>query len=437
MDSIWSRGADMPQFPPLEGDMKTDVLVIGGGLAGVLCAFCLNQAGLDCLLLEAERIGGGVTLGTTAKITAQHGLMAGPLIRAVGQDRARLFVRANLDAVEEYRRLCAGLDCDLQTADSYVYSRDDRELIQREIEDLHRLGCPASFRRDVELPFPVAGAARVPDQLQFHPLKFLASIARGLNIRERTPVRNVGDPIQGERAVFTPRGIVRARRVVVATHFPFLDRFGGYFMKLYQDRSYVIALEDAPRPVGMYRDADEKGLSFRSAGPYLLLGGNGGHRTGKPSQGWRPLRETAHRYWPGAKVAAFWATQDCMTLDGAPYVGLYGKNTEGLYVVTGFQKWGMTGSMVAAQILTELLMGREHPAQAVCSPQRKMALPALAANGMEAAADFAFPTLRRCPHLGCALRWNKDERTWDCPCHGSRFTRDGRLLDGPAQEGLD
>ncbi len=437
MYSIWSREADMPQFPPLEGDTGTDVLVIGGGLAGVLCAYYLRQAGVDCLLLEAETIGGGVTLGTTAKITAQHGLMAGPLIRALGQDRARLFVRANLDAVEEYRRLCAGLGCDLETADSYVYSRDDRELIQREVDDLHRLGCPASFQRDLELPFPVAGAAKVPDQLQFHPLKFLAALARELNIREHTSVRAVGDLIQGERAVSTSRGTVRAKRVIVATHFPFLDRFGGYFLKLYQDRSYVIALEYAPQLAGMYRDADERGLSLRSAGPYLLLGGNGGRRTGRPSQGWRPLRETAHRYWPDAKTAAFWATQDCMTLDGVPYVGLYGKNTEGLYVAAGFQKWGMTSAMAAAQILTAMLTGREHPAQAVCSPQRTMPLPALAANGMEAAADLAFPTLRRCPHLGCALRWNKAERTWDCPCHGSRFTRDGRLLDGPAQEGLD
>ena len=431
MDSIW-RDAERPEFPALEGEARTDVLVVGGGLAGVLCAWYLTQAGLDCLLLERNTVGSGVTLGTTAKITAQHGLMAGPLIRALGQDRARLYVRANLDAVEEYRRLCAGLDCDFETADSLVYSRDDRELLEREVEDLRRLGCPAVFqKRAEELPFPVAGAVKVPGQARFHPLKFLAGLARELNIREHTAVRDV----RGRR-VLTDRGTVAANRVVIASHFPFLDRFGGYFMRLYQERSYVLALENAPRLEGMYRDADGGGLSLRTAGKYLLLGG-GGHRTGKPSLGWRPLREAAHRYWPRAEVAAFWATQDCMTLDGAPYVGPYGGRTDGLYVVTGFQKWGMTSAMAAAQVLTAMLTGREHPAQAVFSPQRRLPLPALAANGMEAAADFALPLPRRCPHLGCALRWNRTERTWDCPCHGSRFTRDGQLLDGPADKGLD
>ena len=434
MDSIWTRDVRMSKFPPLEGDARTDVLIVGGGIAGVLCAHCLHQAGVDCLLVEGDRIGSGVTLGTTAKITAQHGLMAGRLIAALGQDRARLYVGANLEAVEEYRRLCAGLECGFQEAESFVYSRDDRELIEREVADLHRLGCPASFQRELELPFPVAGAARVPGQARFHPLKFLKEISRGLNIREGTFVRSV-ERAAGGLMARTDRGTVTADRVVVATHFPFLDRRGGYFLKMYQERSYVLALRGAEPVEGMYRDADEKGLSVRSAGEYLLLGG-GGHRTGKPTGGWRPLREAAHRWWPGAETEDFWATQDCMTLDGVPYVGSYGRRTERLYVITGFRKWGMTSAMAAAQVLTAQLTGREHPAQGLFSPQRHVPIPALAANGMEAAADFAFPTFHRCPHLGCALRWNRAEHTWDCPCHGSRFTRDGRLLDGPAQEGL-
>ncbi len=430
MESIWSTDVTMPRFPPLDGDARTDVLVIGGGLAGVLCAYELRQAGVDCLLVEGNTVGSGVTLGTTAKITAQHGLMGRSLVQALGSDRARLYVQANLEAVGEYRRLCAGLDCDFREAVSYVYSRDDRDLIEEELEYLDRLGCPAVFEKELELPFPVAGAAAVPHQAAFHPLKFLAGLARGLNIREHTFVRALG-----ERRAFTERGTVTAERIVIATHFPFLDRHGGYFTKLYQERSYVLALSGAPRMEGLYRDADDKGLSFRSAGERLLLGG-GGHRTGKPGLGWRPLRETAARYWPNAAVEDFWATQDCMTLDGVPYVGPYGKRTNGLYVITGFQKWGMTSAMVAAQVLTAQLTGREHIVQPVLSPQRAMALPALAANGMEAAMDFAMPLPRRCPHLGCALRWNKAEHTWDCPCHGSRFTEDGGLLDGPANEPL-
>lgn len=426
----------MPRFPALDGDVHTDVLVVGGGLAGLLCAHCLKSEGVDCLVAEGFRIGRGTTLGTTAKVTAQHGLVGTNLLRDLGADRARLYMRANLEAVEEYRRLCGALGCDFEDAGSFVYSRDDRELLDRELAALRRLGCPADFQKDLELPFSVAGAVTVPRQGKLHPLRLLAALAQGLDIREDTWVRSVGELKDGVRAAATDRGTIWAKRIVIATHFPFLDRWGGYFMKLYQDRSYVLALKNAPLPVGMYRDADDQGLSFRTAGEYLLLGG-GSHRTGKPSLGWRPLRETAHRYWPHAEVAAFWAAQDCVTPDGVPYAGQYGKDTGGLYVLTGFQKWGFTNAMVGAKVLAAQLTGREHPAQGVCSPQRKLPLPALAANGMEAAADFALPLPRRCPHMGCVLRWNRAERSWDCPCHGSRFTRKGEVLDGPAQKGLE
>lgn len=434
MESIWTRDARLPRFPSLDGDVHTDVLVAGGGLAGLLCAYYLQKEGLDCLVAEGHRIGHGVTLGTTAKVTAQHGLM-GTGLENLGQDRARLYVQANLEAVEEYRRLCGELDCGFEDADSFVYSVADRELLDRELAILRRLGCPAEFQKALELPFSVAGAVKVPHQGKLHPLQLTARLAQRLNILEDTQVLDVGELKDGARSARTSRGTIRAKRVVIATHFPFLDRWGGYFMKLYQDRSYVLALEDAPLPVGMYRDADSRGLSFRAAGKYLLLGG-GSHRTGKPSLGWRPLQETARRYWPNAKVTAFWATQDCVTPDGVPYVGQYGKDTGGLYVLTGFNKWGFTNAMVGAQLLAAQLTGREHPAQGVYSPQRKLPLPALAVNGMEAAADLAMPLPRRCPHLGCALRWNRAEHTWDCPCHGSRFTRDGKILDGPAQKEL-
>ena len=432
MESIWTRDAHLPDFPALEADVNTDVLVIGGGLTGLLCAWLLRREGLDCLVAEAGRIGHGVTLGTTAKVSAQHGLMGTRLTRTLGRDRARLYAQANLEAVEDYRRLCAQVECVFEDADSLVYSRDDRELLDRELDALRGLGCPAEYQKTLELPFSTAGAVKLSHQGKVQPMQLLAGLSRELQIFEHTRVLDVEERRDGARAAVTDRGVIRAKRVVVAAHFPFLDRWGGYFMKLYQDRSYVLALKHAPRPAGMYRDGDSRGLSLRSAGDYLLLGGGGG-RTGKPNPGWRPLRETVRRYWPQAEEAAFWAAQDCMTPDGVPYVGRYGKNTEELYVATGFNKWGFTNAMVAARILTALLTGREHPAQGVYSPQRKLPLPALTANGMEAAADFALPLPRRCPHMGCALRWNAAEHTWDCPCHGSRLSPDGHVLDGPAQ----
>ncbi len=429
MTSIW-RGVSMPTFPTLEGNLKIDVLVIGGGIAGILCAKLLTDAGVDCLTVEAGRVGEGVTGDTTAKITAQHGLFAADLIHQLGRDRAYRVVCAWREATQHFYQLCNGLDCDFRPADSCVYSRWDRELLERELTALESLGVPARFRQHLPLPFHVSGGVVFPGQAVFHPLKFIAAVSRNLNVRENTPVQT----IDGHTA-FTPRGKITADRIIVATHFPFLNWHGGYFTRLYQDRSYVLALDNAPTVGGMFMDADSQGLTFRDWGNLVILAG-GGHRTGKAGKAWRPLREFVKRYWPQAREVAAWATQDCMTMDGLPYVGAYSGRVPHVLVATGFEKWGMTGAMTAAQLLTDHILGREHLCHQIFSPQRPMPLPQLAVNGMEAALDMLTPLPHRCPHMGCALRWNRMEHTWDCPCHGSRFTSSGSLLEGPAQRGL-
>ena len=200
---------------------------------------------------------------------------------------------------------------------------------------------------------------------------------------------------------------------------------------MYQRRSYVLALENAADVAGMYVDEAEDGLSLRNAGELLLLGG-GGHRTGGQGGGWKELKRCAARYYPASRERARWAAQDCMTLDGVPYVGPYSARTQGLYVATGFNKWGMTSSMAAAMLLGDLVTGRENPWAPVFSPSRTILRPQLAVNAAEAVLSLLKPARPRCPHMGCALKWNPQERTWDCPCHGSRFTREGRLIDNPA-----
>ena len=182
---------------------------------------------------------------------------------------------------------------------------------------------------------------------------------------------------------------------------------------------------------GMYLDAAENGLSFRSYGSSLLLGG-GGHRTGKPGRGWTQLEEEARRFYPHAKITHRWAAQDCMSLDGIPYIGRYSARTPSLYVATGFNKWGMTSSMVAANLLTDLILGKKNPYEEVFSPSRNILHPQLGINLMESTRNLLSLSPKRCPHLGCALKWNPQEHSWDCPCHGSRFTEDGRLIDNPA-----
>lgn len=426
MDSLWKQTADLERFPQLEHDIKSQVLIIGGGMAGVLCAYLLHQAGISYVLAEAQTLCSGISGNTTAKITSQHGLIYDQLIRKFGLSEAGGYLRANEAALQQYRELCRKIDCGFQEKDAYVYSLEDREKIRREVTALEQLGFPGAFCENIPLPFPVAGAVRYPNQAQFHPLQFVAAISRGLHIYEHTRVRELA----GTTAI-TDHGKITAGKVIVATHFPFLNRHGSYFLKLYQHRSYVIALENAPDVDGMYVDEAPAGMSFRRYENLLLVGG-GDHRTGKQGGGWQELREFARRHYPHAVEKYHWAAQDCMTLDGVPYIGPYSARTPDLYVATGFNKWGMTFSMVAAMILCDLVRGKANPWARAFSPSRTILRPQLAVNGLEAAVNFLTPTARRCPHLGCALKWNPCEHTWDCPCHGSRFTEEGKLIDNPA-----
>ena len=426
MASLWEETWKHPVFPPLDGDTDTDVLIIGGGMAGILCAYRLHQAGVPYLLAEAETIGSGTTKNTTAKLTSQHGLIYERLIRLFGTERAKQYLTANQEALEAYRELCRGIRCRFEEKDAYVYSRNDRKKLERELAALEKLGFHAEFAEHLPLPFSVAGAVKFPHQAQFHPLEFLSALTKDLHICEHTPVQE----LVGTTAI-TPRGSITAKKIIVTTHFPFLNKHGSYFMKLYQHRSYVIALEHAQNVDGMYVDEAQKGMSFRNYGGQLLVGG-GDHRTGKQGGGWRELRGFAGRYYPKAVETAHWAAQDCMSLDGVPYIGPYSASTDHLYVASGFNKWGMTSSMVAARILSDLVQEKENPYGDVFSPSRTILRPQLVVNGLEAAAGLLTPTARRCPHLGCALKWNPQEHSWDCPCHGSRFTEDGALIDNPA-----
>ena len=416
----------IPGFKPLNGDIKTNVLIIGGGMAGILCAHMLDQAGVDYTLLEADRICGGVTGNTTAKITSQHGLIYDKLIRQFGTERAKLYLEASQKALEQYRSLCKSIDCDFEEKDSFVYSTTNRSKIEQEAAAAERLGFPAEFVTELPLPLPISGAVRFPGQAQFHPLKFIAAIAAGLRIFEHTKVLELTP-----KGAITSGGKIAAEKIIVATHFPFLNKHGSYFLKLYQHRSYVLALDGAPDLPGMYVDESQTGLSFRNYKGLLLLGG-GSHRTGKKGGAWQELSDFALHAYPDAVQVCRWATQDCMTLDGVPYIGQYSKRTPNLYVASGFNKWGMTSSMAAATLLTDLVLERKNPYAPVFSPSRTILRPQLAVNAAETTINLLTPTRPRCPHLGCALKYNPQEHSWDCPCHGSRFTSSGSLLDNPA-----
>ncbi len=428
---VWTDNVKMPRFNKLEGDKKTDVLIIGGGVCGILCAYFLKQSGIDYILVEGNKIASGITKNTTAKITSQHGLIYDKLIHKFGREKAQMYLDVNQEAIESYKNLCKNISCDFEEKEAYVYSVTDREKIEEEVKAVNLLGLEARFAEDLELPFEVQGAICFEKQAQFNPLKFIAEIAKDLNIYEDTFIRNITPTV-----AVSDSGKVIAKKIIVATHFPFINKHGSYFLKLYQHRSYVSAFENAQKLSGMYVSDDLKGMSFRTYDNLLLIGG-GSHRTGKKGGNFNELNDFAKRYYPHAELKYEWATQDCMSLDSVAYIGKYSKRTPDLFVATGFNKWGMTSSMAAARILCDMVNERENEYAKVFSPQRSILKPQLILNGVEVTANLLTPTTKRCPHLGCALKWNKYEHTWDCPCHGSRFEKDGTLIDNPATGDAD
>lgn len=476
MESIWSKEVKLPERQPLRANIQADVAVIGAGMAGILTAYFLQKRGAHVVVLEARQTGSGQTQNTTAKITSQHGLIYHRLIEAFGLERARQYAQANQRALQQYKSLIDEhhIACHFEEQPSYVYTLDQLTPIEQEIAAVDKLDLPARFVTEANLPFKIQGAVCFDRQAQFNPLEFLAAIAKSLTVYERT----FAEAVEGHTVV-TAHGRVKAKSIVVATHYPFINVPGFYFMKMYQQRSYVIALENAGNVGGMYLDANDPGCSFRNYKNLLLIGGFG-HRCGENLKGtcYENLRMAAKQYFPKSKETAYWSAQDCMTLDGVPYIGKYSVTTPHLYVATGFQKWGMTTAMASAQILSDTILGNTNPYAEVFSPQRfqlsasaktlvENTTHALKGLGREfltvpetVLADLpcehgglvayngqkvgvyknkegdAFVVSTKCPHLGCQLEWNPDELSWDCPCHGSRFDYRGNLIDNPAMESL-
>ncbi len=465
----------LPSYPRLEENLIADVAVIGGGMAGILTACAAREAGLRVVLLEESRLAGGVTARTTARLSAQHGLFCERLVRDFGEHLARQYVMAQLHAVKQYRDLIESrrIDCDFSEQVSRVCAAPNGPDLEREYACALLLGAPAELCAVSELPFPVREALCFTGQARFSPAPFLAALLPGLTVFEHSPVRDIR-----ARRVRCDGGCVEAEHIVVATRYPMLERWGLYHLKLRQEQAYLLALSGAPRIDGWYLDADTRGWSLQQCGDELILGG-GLHRCGEnKGDSYEHLRAQAKLWFPEARETRAWSSQDCVTLDGVPYIGRYSAATPHLHVAAGFGRWGMTNSMVAATLLTAEILGRHYPYAEVFSPERFYPSASIEAM-MEGALYAARGKKRRlftaaeretaaiapgqagivrhhgkqygvyrdehgvlyavspvCPHRGCALSWNADEKTWDCPCHGSRFDYTGRRLFHPAKAAL-
>jgi glycine/D-amino acid oxidase-like deaminating enzyme/nitrite reductase/ring-hydroxylating ferredoxin subunit len=492
--SFWLDTAERPAYPPLAADATFDVAVLGGGLCGITTALLLKRQGARVAVVEAGRVGGGATGYTTAKLTSLHTRIYTHLVSRFGADGARAYGEANEAGIAQVARVVEELavDCDFRRKPSFTYaeSAGEAESLREEAEAARALGLPASYTTDVDLPVPAAGAVRFEDQAEFHPIKYLAALARaipgdGCEIFEHTPALGVeaGSPI----TVKTARATIAADHVVVATHFPFLDR-GGYFARMHPERSYIVAAPlRGPAPQGMYISAESPTRSIRTTphdGGELLLVGGEGHKVGHEpdtERRYAALIDWMRVHFDVGPVAWRWSTQDPVTVDRVPYIGKLHPGAGNLYVATGFAKWGMAHATAAGLILSDLLAGRENPWASLYDPSRVKPIAAakdfvlenldvakrfvgdrlshpdrqatlnvlepghgaiVSVGGKKVAAyrdergelQLLSPT---CKHLGCLVTWNPAERSWDCPCHGSRYATDGTVLEGPTVEPLD
>ncbi|CAL9388455.1 FAD-dependent oxidoreductase [Streptomyces sp. enrichment culture] len=494
--SYWIETAPGDRYPALTDDLEVDVAVIGGGIAGLCTAWELTRAGRSVAVLEAGRIAAGVTGHTTAKITAQHTLIYDKLRRTRGAEGARLYARSQSEAIEHTADVVAelGIDCDWERRSAYTFVRDRGrvEELQAEARAAREAGLPASFVTETGLPFPVAGAVEVTGGAQFHPRSYLLALARDLvarggRILEDTTVTGLDEG--GPCRVSTANGpTVTARDVVVATHYPIFDR-ALLFARLSPRRELVVAgtLPTEQDPGGMYITPDENTRSVRTA-PYgedaarRLLVITGEHftpGTGDTREGFERLTDWTREHFPDARITHRWATQDNTPTDTVPLVGPLHHGARHSYVATGFNGWGMSGGMMAGLLLTAQITGEECAWSGLYDPRRLAPAvreaPSFLRTQAEVARHFVGDRLRpsppveslppgegavvrvdghrlavyrdeqgslhavsaRCTHLGCLVDFNPAERAWECPCHGSRFGTDGKVIQGPATKPLE
>jgi glycine/D-amino acid oxidase-like deaminating enzyme/nitrite reductase/ring-hydroxylating ferredoxin subunit len=492
--SFWLATSPETAYPALTDGVSVDVAVVGAGITGITAAILLKEAGKTVAVIDSKRIVQGATGYTTAKVTAGHGASYSKIRKAFGEQGIRTYARANEAAVDWIAKLVEAnrIDCDLERKTNYVYAESEEEVAQlrQEAEVERQAGLGSRLVDETPLPFPVAAALRLENQAQFHPRRYLLALAAtipgdGSHVFENSRVQRVrhGEPCE----VIADQGVVRASDVILATHLPILDS-GLLFTKAYPHRSYAVAapLASAPDPQGMYINSATPTRSVRTLrdGDRVLLqvGGNG-HKTGEeddtPAR-YDQLEEFLRQHWPGTgAVEHRWSTQDYMAHDSVPYVGRLRRRSKHLYAATGYSKWGMTNGTVAAMILSDAILDRRNSWASLYDSKRlvrRSALPAFLKENASAGFHFFADRLSRadratveqlrpgdgamirirgrktavyrdperrlhalspvCRHLYCVVDWNPAERSWDCPCHGSRYSGEGRAIQGPTTEDL-
>lgn len=494
--SYWLEQS-VPQFPTLKENITTEFAVVGGGIVGIITAYLLAKAGNDVTLIEASKLISGVTGNTTAKLSAQHALIYSELIKTFNEDKARLYYDANMDGIHFIKETTQTLDidCDFEEKEAVVFATSEKgkKQIEKEARAYEKLSINGylTLGQVSDLPFPTEAALTMAEQAQFHPVKFLSKLAEeirrlGGKIYEDTRAVSL---LKQKTAILTEHGsVIDCQKIIVTTHYPFNDFKGLYFSKLSIKRSYALVSKVYGEiPERMYISAESPVRSLRQVrdedgNPLLLIGGES-HHTGKsttPTQNhYKNLKLYGEKWFGLTNVLNHWSAQDLTTLDKVPYIGQMTRTSKNVLVATGFNKWGMAMGATAGKILSDLVLDKPNAYVDFFSPTRmKFKLKDATQFTRKNAAvskDFVWTKAKRpdkspddlsndeggivsvdgkksggyrdkdgnlhlikttCTHMGCGLEWNDGERSWDCPCHGSRFSYSGEVLNGPAVKPL-
>ena len=495
--SYWVESTPKTNYPSINKNLNTDVLIIGGGITGIATAYELSKnSSLDITIVEASKMAMGVSANTTAKITSQHGLFYNYLINSYCIDTAKKYLLSNEEAIKNISNIIKSenINCDFCMQDSYVYTCEKQNVskILDEVIAVSSLGFDVSFEKKCPLPFSIEGAIKFSNQAEFHPRKYLLSLLSILEKRNVTLFENsiVNDikHVNNKYEIFVNGYKITTKYLVMATHYPIKNFPGIYFIKMYQDSSYAIGVDIGNNVFdGMYISCDEPTFSFRNTvyenGKKLLIVGGSTHKTGDTSvnidASYNNLENYIKNIYPKAKIKYRWMTEDCISLDKIPYIGDFSKFLPNMYVATGYKKWGMTTSHVAAKIISDKILERKNPYEDIYTATRlepiknnkefgnmlKQSAYSLAINKLTppiksykelendsgGVVDYKgkklgiyknqdgkmFAVIPYCKHLGCELSWNNLEKTWDCPCHGSRYDYLGKIITEPTTENLE
>lgn len=482
-EAYWIKSSEGRHYPKPDRDIRTDYLVIGGGIAGVTCFYLLVSAGLQVTLVEADRIGYGCSGRNTGKITAQHGLVYRDIEKQFGPERARMYFEANDKALELIETLIAKYDiqCDFQRVQACVFTQDDgyAEKIRQEYETYRKLGLDCSLEKEIPIPVRIKNALVLNNQAQFNPKKYIDALAYetvklGGVIHEGT---RVVDFQPGERCILKTADNINidAGHVIIATHFPCYDGLGFYFARLKPVRTYAVMAEyHKSFPRCHFINAEDPTRSIRyvhEANSILIVGES--HKVGHLKEDhYLELKKFGNEVFGIDDYQYQWSAQDYEPPRKIPYVGYLTKDTPNIYVATGFNKWGLSGGTAAAMTISGMILNRTSPYEKLYSHTALMdvASSTLVTENADVAVQLISGKLQSgetelpessgvgrvvniggkrcgyyrdeagneyivditCTHMGCELKWNRLEASWDCPCHGSRFDYKGNVLEGPA-----